>query len=499
MDERSNCETLACMSTVISAHRLADLLGDFDRTPAYRGLARAIALLVGEGRIATDTRLPGERDLALVLSVSRTTVTRAYLDLRDAGFATARQGSGHYTRLPGGRARVLDRALTPRTPTGDGTGVEAPIDLTCAASSAPGGLAEAYQRAAEALPPYLSGQGYYPTGLPELQAAIADTYVERGLATRPEQIMVTPGALAAVAIVAQALTRAGERVMVESPVYPNATQALRHRGARLVAADVDPDHWDLDLISSILRRDSPRLAYLIPDFQNPTGLLMDERQRADYASLLARHRTTALVDEAHQGLALDDQVMPAPFATFARDVITVGSASKSVWGGLRLGWIRVPDQATFDAMMAARVSLDLGAPVLEQLVLLSILRDRHLRATITERNRERLREQRDALVTALSERLPDWEFRVPGGGLALWCRLPRPVAMELAVEAERHGVLIPPGPLFSVHEGLRGFVRLPWIRPAEELGAAVDRLADAWECVQNNAETDRTSRRVLIA
>ncbi|MGJ6980668.1 PLP-dependent aminotransferase family protein [Aestuariimicrobium soli] len=482
------------MGPLISAHRVADLLGDFERNPAYRGVARGIELLIGEGRIAPSTRLPGERELADALGLSRTTITRAYAHLRDSGFATARQGSGHYTRIPGGRARLLDRALTPRAVLADDL-----IDLTCAATSAPPGLAEAYQRAAAALPPYLSAQGYYPAGLPDLQAAIADTYNERGLATRPEQIMVTPGALAATAIVAHALTRAGERVLVEAPVYPNATQALGLRGARLVAAEVDPDHWDLDVVASRLRRDTPRLAYLIPDFQNPTGLLMDERQRSDYAGLLARHRTTAVVDEAHQALALDGQPMPAPFAAFSPTALTVGSASKSVWGGLRLGWIRVPDRDSFDAMMSARVSLDLGAPVLEQLVLLEILRDPDLRAAITEAHRERLHEQRGALVSALTERLPDWEFRVPGGGLALWCRLPRPVALDLVDESERRGVLVSPGPLFSVDGGLSSYVRIPWIRPAEQLRQAVDRLDEAWQQVESGRSVGSPRQRVLIA
>ena len=83
------------------------------------------------------------------------------------------------------------------------------------------------------LPAYLGGHGYFPAGLPRLQEAIAATYDARGLPTDPEQIMVTPGALSAAAIVAQALTGPGDRVLVETPIYPNATQAIRHGGARL--------------------------------------------------------------------------------------------------------------------------------------------------------------------------------------------------------------------------------------------------------------------------
>ena len=141
-------------------------------------------------------------------------------------------------------------------------------------------MAAAYEAAVAELPPYLSSHGYYPAGLTRLREVLAETYVERGLPTTPEQIMVTSGALAGAAVVAQALTAPGDRVVVEDPVYPNATQALGHRSARLVPAPVDPDGWDLAATAAIVRQAAPRLAYLIPDFQNPTGLVMSDAQRA---------------------------------------------------------------------------------------------------------------------------------------------------------------------------------------------------------------------------
>ena len=147
-------------------------------------------LLIGDGRIPADTRLPSERELTEALGVSRTTVTRAYATVRDGGYAEARQGSGTFTRVPGGPARAHDRALLPRPSDG------AAIDLNCAAPFAPPEIATAYAEAATRLPAYLGGHGYFPAGLPELQAAIAALYDARGLPTDPAQVMVTPGALA---------------------------------------------------------------------------------------------------------------------------------------------------------------------------------------------------------------------------------------------------------------------------------------------------------------
>ncbi|MGB0101928.1 MAG: PLP-dependent aminotransferase family protein, partial [Nocardioides sp.] len=462
------------MTRSIGATRVATLVGDFDRSPAYAGLADALVLLIGDGRIPLDTRLPSERELTEALAVSRTTVTRAYAELRDAGYVEARRGAGTFTRVPGGRARAHDRALLPRAGDTDA------IDLNCAAPSAPPGLAQAYADAAAELPAYLGGHGYFPAGLPELQQAIAASYDERGLPTDPDQIMVTPGALSAGSIVAQAFTSPGDRVLVESPTYPNATDALRHGGARLTPAPVDPDGWDIDAVGAIVRQTAPRLAYLIPDFHNPTGHLMSDAQREEYAAHLRRAHTVAIVDEAHQALALEGQEMPRPFAAFAGDAITIGSASKSFWGGLRLGWIRAP-RATMERLTQARISMDLGAPVMEQLVLTRLLADAD---TVLAANRDRLRGQRDALVAAVRADLPDWTFHLPTGGLALWCHLPGAFATAVAAEAERHGVIVAPGPVFAAEGGLDSFVRIPWTRPADELTEAAHRLAAAWANVR---------------
>lgn len=476
------------MSRVISAARVATLVGEFDRSPAYAGLAEALVLLIGDGRLALDARLPSERELTEALDVSRTTVTRAYAELREAGYAVARRGAGTFTRVPGGRARAHDRALLPRP--GD---TEA-IDLNCAAPSAPPGIAAAYAAAVADLPAYLGGHGYFPAGLPELQQAIASSYDARGLPTVPEQVMVTPGALAAASIIARAFTSNGDRVLVESPGYPNSTDALRGSGARLVPSEVDPGGWDLDAIGATLRRTTPRLACLVPDFQNPTGHLMTEGQREEYAAHLHAARTTAVVDEAHQALALEGQEMPRPFAAFAPDTITVGSASKSWWGGLRLGWIRAP-RGAMEQLTRARVSLDLGAPVLEQLVLVRLLAD----PAVLAANRSRLREQRDTLVAAVATRLPEWTFEVPAGGLALWCRLPAPLGTAVAAEAEQRGAIVAPGPVFAAEGGLDGFVRIPWTRPPEELGEAVRRVAEAWAVVRDRPPTRASSGRVMVA
>jgi DNA-binding transcriptional MocR family regulator len=465
------------MNGTISAPRVVALIGDFDRFPAYNGIAVALRLLIGDGRIPINTRLPSERELTKALKVSRTTITRAYAVLSSTGYAEARQGAGTFTTMPGGRYRVRDNALVPYV------GDENAIDLNCAAASAPPGIAAAYGSAIEELPMHLGSHGYFPTGLPVLQAAIAATYDARGLPTQPDQIMVTSGALTATAIVAQALTGQRDRVLVETPGYPNAVQALRQNGARLLPSPVDPDGWDLAGIGATLQQSRPKLAYLIPDFHNPTGNLMSEEQRAEYARYLTATRTIPVVDEAHQLLALDGQPMPQPFASFAPQAITIGSASKSFWGGLRLGWIR--SEGHMAALISSRVGFDLGAPVLEQLVLAKLLTGPD---TVLANHRARLRSQRDRLATAITTLLPDWRFQLPTGGLSLWCELPRRGATSVVAEAEQLGLILAPGPVFAAEGGLDRFIRIPFTLPGDQLEEATLRLAKAWALVGRGAE-----------
>lgn len=457
--------------SVIAPARLATLVGSFDRNPAYAGLAAALRALIADGRIPGGMQLPSERALTGALGVSRTTVTRAYALLVDSEYAVARRGAGTFTRLPGG-LRAPDRALTPAV--ADGA-----IDLNCAAAPAPPGVLAAYAAAIEDLPRQLAGHGYYPAGLPELQQAIAEQYDAQGVPTDPGQILVVPGALAGAALVCLALTGRGDRVLVESPTYPNAVHALRAHGARLVPSVMDP--WEPDLAGALalVRHAAPRLAYLVPDFHNPTGHLMSAGDRERYAAGLAQVGATPLIDESHRLLRLDGDPLPPPFATFSPGAITVGSVSKTIWGGLRIGWIRAPRHLVGD-LLEARLSVDLGCPVVEQLVAAQLLREPALGSVIAEQH-GRLRAQRDALAGALARRLPEWRFRMPAGGMCLWCELPpdAPAATAIAAAAERLGLVAAPGPVFAVAGGLDRFIRLPYAQPPEELTRAVDVLVEA--------------------
>lgn len=467
----------------IGAARLAQLCGDLrgGRAPAYRTLTDAIRVLVGDGRLAAGTRLPAERALAEQLRVSRVTVTRAYGDLRDTGWAEARQGAGTWVRLPDGELRV-DGVWAPGPIRG---GV---IDLAHAAPAAPSGMSRLVRRATERLEAELGGHGYGPDGLPELRERIAARFTERGLPTGPDRIVVTGGALHAVHLTVAELAGPGDRVLVEHPTYPSALDVLADAGARPVPVAVGADPAETALPRAA-RQTAARAAYLMADFQNPTGRFLDDDARARLVARLARQGTVAIVDETFAELDLrgPDAPVPLPCAAHAAredDVVTVGSTSKIAWGGLRLGWIRAGrEQAARLRRRLARSQL--APPVLEQLVAVELLGD--LGAVRAERIGQ-LRARRDRLVAELAAVLPEWRATVPGGGLALWCDLGAPCSTALTALAPRHGLVLAPGPRFGAGHAFTDRLRLPFTHPEPVLTEAVRRLRRAADEVAGNAD-----------
>ena len=477
-------------SPYLSASHLAGLLGDATAArPAYRGLADAIRLLVADGRVLHGTRLPSERELTVALGVSRTTVARAYTALRDQGYLTSRRGSGSVVTVPGGPQPGTSGLLSPSDRSDD------VIDLTCAAPMAPQGVLAAYEAALQELPRHLCGTGYHPGGLPELREELAARYSARGVATDPAQIIVTSGALAGSAVTATALVGQGDRVIAESPGYPNALATFRRAGARLVGVPVESSSGDVEGFRSAVSRVPAVAALLVPDFQNPTGRLMPDEHRAGLAHALRRAGTVPVVDETLVDVGLDPVPPTRPFAAFDRRTVTIGGASKSHWGGLRIGWLRVP-RSQVGRFTAARITLDLGAPVLEQVVLRHLLQQGQ---DVVEARRDELRLQRAALTHALAEQLPDWRFAVPPGGFALWCELPEPLSTALVAAAEHEGVLLAPGSAFAVDgRGLERHLRIPYAQRPEVLVDAVTRIARAWERARRQ-RSRRSTRRPVVA
>jgi DNA-binding transcriptional MocR family regulator len=247
-------------------------------------------------------------------------------------------------------------------------------------------------------------------------------------------------------------------------------------GARLAGVPLDEDGVRVDALARAFAEHRPDLLYVMPTVHNPTGTLMSEGRRARVAELAAEHRVPILEDNAY---GIGDSDVPPPIAAYAprdAEILSADSLAKSVWGGLRIGWVRAPS-GIVERLARHKALADLGSPVLDQALAARLL---PRLPEIAAARGAVLRQRLDHLTALLGERLPEWRFRPPAGGSALWIELPGRDAGAFAQVALRHGVEVVPGAAMD-HTGAHdGHLRLPYTFPADVLTEVADRLAAAW-------------------
>ncbi|WP_350279376.1 PLP-dependent aminotransferase family protein [Kribbella sp. HUAS MG21] len=464
---------------------VVDRLGRWSsgRGPLYVLLAARLRQLIDDGELPPGVLLPPDRALAGALAVGRTTVVAAYDLLRAEGRITRRQGSG--TRVAGVPSDVPPEDA-PVDPIFLDSLEARDDDVLLAICAAPGDpppqLAEAFQAIAPELGRISDDIGYYPYGHPALRQALADRYTARGVPTGPDQVLVTNGGQQALSLLAHALVSPGDQVLVEAPTYPGALEVFREEGAVLRGLPVG-----LEGLADAVRERRPALAYVIPTYQNPTGSVM---------SALARQRVAGvgipvIEDEVPADLGFPGEELPVPMAAYGENVISIGSLSKSIWGGLRIGWIRAATPL-INRLARLRAVHDLGGNVPTQLAavhLLPLLDGPDLHRTLKARH--------DHLHALLTEALPTWQVPTVTGGQCLWVRLPYGDSISFAQTALRHGLAILPGTGLDVTGTSTPYIRLHFRAHPTALTEATHRLKSAWSSY--HPPTTRQHARPTIA
>jgi DNA-binding transcriptional MocR family regulator len=321
---------------------------------------------------------------------------------------------------------------------------------------------------------------YYPLGLPTLRQSVADYYSASGLDTRPEQVLITNGAQFAIALCAASYLQRGDSVLVEDPAYFGALDAFRTAGARLAGLPVGADGIQPSLLRDRIAATAARLVYLTPTFQNPTGAVMPALARKEVGRIAREFGVPVIDDSTFADLSLNG-APPPPLAAYVRDapVITIGSLSKLLWPGLRVGWLRAAEPV-IERLVRLRSALDLGSPLLTQAIAVQLLGALNLARRL---RRSQLEPRRDLLASLIHRQLPEWKFRLPAGGFFLWVKLPDGDAREFAQTALRHGVVVLPGPSMSATGAHTRFLRVSFLAEPQTLRAGVGCLSAAWrEC-----------------
>jgi DNA-binding transcriptional MocR family regulator len=466
----------------------------------YEVIAADIEGSIRTGVLRPDDRLASIRHTSESRGVSASTVFQAYYMLEARGLIRARERSGYYVsagvrRIPPeaeltSRPRdesiqldvservfeILESSMT-RDVVPFGSAFPSPLLFPLAR------LGQAMASSVQKLDPWSTVDDLTP-GNAALRRQIALRYLADGMHVHTDEIVITNGALEALNLCLAAVTRPGDSVVVESPTFYAALQALERMGLQAIEVPTHPrEGIDLPALEHAIARHKPKACWLMTTFQNPLGSLMPEHKKKALVELLARHELPLIEDDVYAELYFGDK-RPAPAKAFDTQglVLHCSSFSKCLAPGYRIGWAAPGRFAR--AVARQKLTTTLGASAPAQLALATYLErggfDKHLRKL-----RQTLALQQAAFAQAVGHYFPEGTRATrPSGGYFLWVELPEGAdALEIHRRALSLGISVAPGPIFSASRAFRNCLRLnyghAWDARAEQALATLGQLAKA--------------------
>ncbi|HEY52788.1 MAG TPA: PLP-dependent aminotransferase family protein [Caldilineae bacterium] len=472
--------------------------------PLYQQIKQGIVAAIERGELPPSTRLPATRVLARQLGVNRVTVVTAYAELAAEGYIDSHVGRGSFVldRAMGGDEAVNPPSL--RRPS-DWTAHNFNREMMRLArrpdilSFAPGmpatdllpdddyrlALNTVLRRDGPAVLQYGLVEGY-----PPLHAAIVKELAEFGILAEPEQLLVTSGTEQGLALILRTLLRPGDAILIEQPTYMHVLDLLAGSGIQAYPVACDEQGVRPELLSDLILRHRPKLLYLTPTYQNPTGACMPLTRRRQLLDLTTEHDLLVLEDDVYRHLWLD-RPSPPPLRALAPsdNVIYTSGYSKCLLPGARIGYL-LPPARLLPVLAASHQTLDITATELHQRALAVILGQERFSAHLV-RLREAHRRRRQAMLDALARYMPsETHWTHPRGGLYLWVQLPTtgPSATTLYVHALELGIAFAPGHLFFMPSSgetpvhANHYLRLNFVlHSPRDTADGIRRLARAWE------------------
>jgi len=440
--------------------------------PVYRQIYERIGRLVDDGTLVPGDRLPPTRVLAQTVGVHRSSVLRAYGELWALGYLESRPGSYSTVRrrvptraaVPAAEGTLIDWAAV-STPTTRGARDDAArlgreretresvVDFARLSADRRIIPSDDLRRCLKAalleegreLLDYGDAAGYRP-----LREVIARHMRTHAVAVSADEVLITSGAQHALDLVLRLLTRAGNRVAVEAPTYGAALALFRFHGLDLVEIPMGPEGMDLDALDDVIARRGPRLVYTIPSFHNPTGITSGQAHRERLLALCEARRVPIVEDGFEEEMKyFGKAVLPIKSMDTRGVVIYVGTLSKVVFPGLRIGWIAAPRECVDRLVAIQRVSCLTGNS-LAQAAAARFCRVGHYDAHLRRVHRV-YRKRMQAMLRGLADHMPRGvEWTRPSGGYTLWLRVTGTKADEDTLQARllRDGVRVSPGNLY---------------------------------------------------
>ena len=470
--------------------------------PPFLQIARSLAADIQRGRLRPGDRLPGSRRLAGSLEVHRNTVLAALAELTAEGWIEAAPGRGTFvTRAivkPSGRP--LSRRLGLRThvqanvpfalpePPAAFRPPNFPPGTLNLSNGAPdvrlvpaGAIGRAYRRVLGLRGADLLAYGE-PEGHAGLRTALASMLTSaRGLPAGPDDVLITRGSQMALTLAARALLRPGDTVAVEGLGYRPAWEAFRAAGATVVPVAVDCDGIDVDALQRLASRTTLRAVYVTPHHQYPTTVTLKAARRLAILALARARRIAIIEDDYDHEFHYDGRPMlPLASADHAGLVVYIGTLSKVLAPGLRIGYIVAPSSVLRSAS-AIRSLVDIQGDQATEAAVAALIEDGELQRHVA-RVRRVYANRREILASSLRRAFGDGvEFTLAPGGMALWVRLRMSVNVdEWARRSVQHGVSWYTGRRYAFDGQSKPFARLSfaWLNE-RELPEAVRRMAAA--------------------
>lgn len=442
----------------------------------YEKLSSSLAQQIEKRLLLPGDRLPSVRDLSRAERVSVSTVLRAYTDLESKGLIQARPQSGYYvsTAAPEPLEKPLNHT-PPQTCTtysreeiltsllGDVSKTDmVPLGAACLSSAlAPQDRLNRLSRETLAREPQILAKYNAPSGDLELRQLIAKRMGRLGVKTSAEDVLLTIGGAEGLHVALKHFVKPGDTVMVESPTYYGILMLLSSMGLKILEMPVDFSiGLDPAAVAKVLRARKIKALLVTPNFNNPTGALMPEENKKALLRLAREHDFRIVEDDVYGDLPFGPE-RPKPLKAYDEEdrVITVGSFSKTLSPGLRIGWVlggrHTRDLRTLK--FAHTVSCNTLAERTLARYLISGGYDRHLRSLrkTLEENLQRMR----ALIYA--EFPEGTKATRPKGGFVLWVELPGNVSADrIHVLAAKKGISVSPGRIFSANDNYGHFLRL---------------------------------------
>ncbi len=494
---------------------------DLDRegeTSMTQQLVDHVAKLIDSGELAPGEKLPATRALAAQAGINHLTAVRVYRRLAELGYVAAAVGRGTFVRrtVPaaaagarGGPSALDDDwqlgMLAPRTlsyademirdslhaPHARDTlalGSGFPDPELCPSEELAQIAADIAREQPRAVTGYLEVEG-----LPALRERLAALGREEGYALDSDEILVTTGARQGIDLVARAILTPGDVAVVESPTFAGILGSLKATGARVLPLPVDDEGPDVDALERILARHEIKLVALQSSCANPTGADLSPRRRDQLVELARTRGFFILEDGVYATMRYEGAAQPRLRERAPSHVIYVDSLSKTIGGGLRVGWIAASGPV-FSRLVQLKLDSDIHTAALPQHLAARYLDgDRHQR--LLARATPVYRRRRDSLMQALERHLGhDATWTVPAGGHNTWVTLRDPVdERALYAEALREGVSFLPGGAIQAERSSRTSMRLSFGLVEPDLfDEAVRRLAVALRAVRRRGRASAT-------